>query len=184
MTGPWPGVVRPARDDDLPACQEIERAAGRLFAQLGMTLVAEDDPPSLADLRAYRRDGRAWVRTDGEDRPVAYLVADVVDGCAHLEQVTVDPGAARRGLGRELVEHLVTWARYRHLPAVTLTTFTEVPWNGPYYERLGFRFLDAAELPPGLRRIRESEAAHGLDTWPRAAMRLDLAGVRDAALTR
>lgn len=77
MTGRWPGVVRPARDDDLPACQEIERAAGRLFAPLGMTLVAEDDPPSMAELRVYQRGGGAWVRTDGNDRPVASLLAEV-----------------------------------------------------------------------------------------------------------
>ncbi len=167
-------MIRPARDDDLPVCQEIERAAGALFAPLGMTLVAGDEPPSLEELRAYQRNGRMWVRTDGEDRPVGYVLADVVDGCGHLEQVTVHPSAAGQHFGRELIDHLVAWARQRGLPAVTLTTFTEVPWNGPYYERLGFRFLDPAELSPGLRRIRDAEAARGLDAWPRAAMRLDL----------
>ncbi len=184
MSGPWPGGVRPARDDDLAVCQEIERAAGRLFAPLGMTLVAEDDPPSLEELRSFQRDNRAWVRTDGQDRPVAYLVAGVVDGCAHLEQVTVHPDAAGRGLGQELIEHLVGWARQHELPAVTLTTFADVPWNGPYYERLGFRVLDPGQLSPALRRIRREEAARGLDRWPRIAMRLDLAGDRRAGLTR
>jgi GNAT superfamily N-acetyltransferase len=154
--------------------QAIERAAGRLFAELGMTAVAEDEPPSLEALRDHLRAGRAWVRTDADDRPVAYLLADVVDGCAHLEQVTVHPDHARRGLGRELVEHLVAWARHHGFPAVTLTTFTDVPWNGPYYERLGFRSLDPAGLTPGLRRIRAAEAAHGLDAWPRAAMRREV----------
>jgi ribosomal protein S18 acetylase RimI-like enzyme len=167
-------VIRPARDDDLPVCQEIERAAGALFAPLGMTLVAGDEPPSLEELRAYQRNGRMWVRTEGEDRPVGYLLADVVDGCAHLEQVTVHPDAARRRLGSELVVHLVAWARERNLPAVTLTTFTDVPWNAPYYARLGFAVLDESQVTPGLRRIREAEADRGLDQWPRTAMRLDL----------
>jgi GNAT superfamily N-acetyltransferase len=167
------GAVRPAREDDLPRLQDIERAAGRLFAELGMTLVAEDEPPSLDDLRTHARSGRAWVCTDG-GRPVAYLLADVVDGCGHLEQVSVHPDAAGRGLGRELIHHLVAWARVRRLPAVTLTTFTDVPWNGPYYERLGFRRVDADDLTPGLRRIRDAEAAHGLDAWPRAVLQLEL----------
>jgi GNAT superfamily N-acetyltransferase len=174
MTGRWPGAVRPARDDDLLLCREIERAAGALFVPLGMTLVAEDDPPSLDELRAYRRDGRAWVRTDGDDRPVGYLLDDVVDGCAHLEQVTVHPDQAGRGLGRELIEHLVARAREDRRPAVTLTTFTDVPWNGPYYVRLGFQYLEPTHLTPGLRRIRTAEADRGLDAWPRAAMRLEL----------
>jgi hypothetical protein len=66
------------------------------------------------------------------------------------------------------------WAADQGFPAVTLTTFTEVPWNGPYYQRCGFRFLDDDELTPGLRAIREYEATLGLDAWPRAAMRRDL----------
>ncbi|WP_040339900.1 GNAT family N-acetyltransferase [Candidatus Blastococcus massiliensis] len=167
-------TIRPARDDDLPRLREIERAAGRSFAGLGMDLVAEDEPPPLGTLREYADDGRAWVRTDEQDRPVAYLLAEVVDGCAHLEQVSVHPDAAGHGHGRHLVEHLLGWARQRALPAVTLTTYTDVPWNGPYYRRLGFRPLDGAELTPGLRRIRAAEAVRGLDRWPRTAMRYDL----------
>lgn len=56
-------------------------------------------------------------------------------------------------------------------PALTLTTFTDVPWNAPYYARCGFRRLDDGELTPGLREISEREAAHGLDRWPRVCMR-------------
>jgi hypothetical protein len=46
-----------------------------------------------------------------------------------------------------------------------------VAWNAPYYERLGFQRLPDAELTPGLVAIRAEEAAHGLDEWPRLAMR-------------
>jgi GNAT superfamily N-acetyltransferase len=176
--------VRPAREDDLPKLREIERAAGRLFAGVGMTLVAEDEPPSVESLREYAGDGRAWVRTDGEDAPLAYLLAEVVDGCAHLEQVSVHPDAAGHGFGRELVEHLLDWARERGLTGVTLTTYVDVPWNGPYYRRLGFRPLDERDLTPGLRSIRAAEAARGLDRWPRAAMRRDLGEGRTRSGTR
>jgi GNAT superfamily N-acetyltransferase len=169
-----PGGVRPARESDLPTLRDIERAAGRAFAALGMDLVADDEPPSVEGLREYAADGRVWVRTDEADRPVAYLLAEVVDGCAHLEQVSVHPDRAHQRLGQELLEHLTAWARERGLPAITLTTYAEVPWNGRYYERLGFRFLDDAQLTPGLRRIRRAEVERGLDRWPRAAMRRDL----------
>lgn len=164
-------TIRPAREEDLPLLREIERAAGRPFAALGMDLVADDEPPSLETLRGYAEAGRAWVRTGSEDRPVGYLLAEVVDGCAHLEQVSVHPDAAGHGYGRELVEHLVTWARDRGLPAVTLTTYTDVPWNGPYYRRLGFRPVEPDDLGPGLQAIRHEEAARGLDRWPRAVLR-------------
>lgn len=167
-------TLRPAREDDLPLLREIERAAGRSFAEIGMHLVADDEPPSVEELRRYADAGRAWVRTDGADRPVAYLLADVVDGCAHLEQVSVHPDAAGQGHGRELVDHLVAWAREQGLPAVTLTTYRDVPWNGPYYRRLGFDPIAPAELTPGLREVRREEAERGLDGWPREVLRRDV----------
>jgi GNAT superfamily N-acetyltransferase len=136
--------------------------------------VAEDDPGTVEELLPYVRDGRAWV-VDGPDGvPVGYLIAEWVDGNVHVEQVSVDPEHGRRGIGSALIEHLAGWARERGAPALTLTTYAEVAWNAPYYERLGFRRLADDELTPGLRRIRAAEAAHGLDRWPRLGMRRDL----------
>ncbi len=166
--------IRPAARQDLDRVRDIERAAGKWFADIGMTFVAEDEPPSVETLTEFVRDGRAWVCADPDDQPVAYLLAEVVDGNAHLEQVSVHPDHAHRRLGRALLDHMVDWARKRRLPAITLTTYTEVPWNGPYYERRGFRYLTDTELTPGLRQIRAAEAAHGLDRWPRACMRREL----------
>jgi hypothetical protein len=44
---------------------------------------------------------------------------------------------------------------------VTLTTYADVPWNGPWYARHGFAEL--AELTPELARLRAAERAAGLD---------------------
>ena len=158
----------------MPVLRDIERAAGKPFADNEMAFVADDEPLPAETLLEFVRDGRAWVWTEDDDRPVAYLIAEVVDGNAHLEQVSVHPDHARRGIGAALTDRMVEWAKEHGLPAVTLTTYTEVPWNGPYYERLGFRYLADAELTPGLLAIRAAEAAHGLDRWARACMRRDL----------
>ncbi|MQA96122.1 MAG: GNAT family N-acetyltransferase [Streptosporangiales bacterium] len=140
-----------------------------------MTAIAEDEPPSEQALRGYVADGRAWVATAADGgQPVAYLIAGLVDGALHIEQVSVHAEHARRGVGRALIEHVAGWAKARGIPALTLTTFTDVPWNGPYYRRLGFRPLAPEEITPGLREIRAAEAAHGLDRWPRTSMRRDL----------
>ena len=64
----------------------------------------------------------------------------------------------------------VVWAAAQALSAITLTTFTKVAWNGPYYERLGFRYLPEDQIGPELREIRRQEARRGLDAWPRACM--------------
>ncbi len=163
-------MIRLARPDDLPALIDVEREAGELFREVGMAAIADDDPGTVAELAVYQSAGRAWVSVDDDDRPVAYLVAVVVDGCAHIEQVSVRPSHARRGLGSALIETLADWARSRGLTALTLTTFETVPWNAPYYERLRFRVVPEAEIGAGLRSIRRAEAARGLDAWPRVAM--------------
>lgn len=163
--------IRPATPDDLPVLQDIERAAGAAFRDLGMAAVADDEPPALDALDRYRRAGRAWVARDAGDRPVGYLICEPVDGALHIEQVSVHPDAARRGVGRALLAYAADRAHEQNLTALTLTTFTEVPWNAPYYTRLGFHPLDEAELTPGLRTIRAHEADLGLDRWPRVCMR-------------
>jgi len=99
-----PAPVRSARHDDLAEIQGVEVAAGALFATVGMDAIAEDAPPSPEELANYQRIGRAWLSIDDQDVPVDYLLVDVVDGNAHVEQVTVHPAHARRGRGRELLD--------------------------------------------------------------------------------
>lgn len=166
--------IRPADVDDLPCLQDIERLAGAPFTDIGMPEIAADEPLSLAELGRYRDAGRAWVAHDTAGHPVAYLIADLVDGSTHIEQVSVDPRHARRRIGRALIEHVADWSIRRGISGLTLTTFVNVPWNAPYYRRCGFQLLPDDELTPGLRAIRRHEAEHGLDRWPRGVMRREL----------
>ncbi len=78
--------------------------------------------------------------------------------------MSVHPQAAKRGLGRALIENLATTS----IKPLTLTTFTNVPWNAPYYARLGFQPLE--NPGPELQEVRKREAEHGLDRWPRICM--------------
>ncbi|WP_436770975.1 GNAT family N-acetyltransferase [Yinghuangia sp. YIM S09857] len=162
--------IRAAVAAELPALQDIEIAAGLCFRDVGMPEIAGDEPLPVGELDAYRADGHAWVAVDADDRPGAYLIAKPVDGNLHVEQVSVHPDHARRGVGRALIDHAAEHAAEHGMPALTLTTFTEVPWNAPYYARIGFSVLDEADAGPGLRAVRVAEAAHGLDRWPRVCM--------------
>lgn len=168
--------IRLATSAELPTLRDIESAAGAAFRDVGMAEVDEHEPPSVETLERYRRAGRAWVACDDTDRPVAYVICEPVDGALHVEQISVHPDFAHRRIGRDLLAHADTHAREQRLPALTLTTFTDVPWNAPYYARLGFRTLADPELTPGLREIRAHEKDLGLDKWPRVCMRRDTNG--------
>jgi GNAT superfamily N-acetyltransferase len=170
-------MIRPARASDGADLQAIERLAGEQFRTVGMDEIADDSPPSLEVLAAYAAEGRSWVAVDGSGdgsgSPVGYAVVEVVDDCAHVEQVSVRPDHQGRGVGRALLDRVQSWATSTGLAGVTLTTFADVPWNGPLYEHLGFRVLAEAEVGPELRALVAKEAAHGLDPETRVCMRRD-----------
>jgi GNAT superfamily N-acetyltransferase len=165
--------IRLAREADLASVQQIDRASAQMFNDVGRPEVA--GLLWSADLLAVcQQAGRLWVITVADDRPAGFLITAMVDGCLHIDQVSVDPGSARRGFGRALLDHASEQAAAVGVPAMTLTTFADVPWNAPYYQRCGFRILDDLEVTPGLRAIRQREAALGTDQWPRVCMRRDI----------
>ncbi|GHJ15638.1 GNAT family N-acetyltransferase [Micromonospora sp. AKA38] len=166
-----PHRSRSARADELTGIQRIEVASGAPFREIGMHLVADMPPLPLDALAAGQRAGRLRVAVDAADRPIAFALVDLVDGAAHVQQLSVDPAYARRGIGRGLLDEVAGWAAAEGWPALTLTTFRSVPWNAPYYARCGFRELAEAELSPGLAGFLAAEAALGFDATDRVAMR-------------
>jgi len=168
-TGVMSSLIRAPRADELEHLREIERAAGQLFRTVGLDAVAEDAPFTIDELSGYLRDGRAWVLVD-DNVIVGYALVDIVDGAAHLEQLSVLPDHGRRGHGGALLTHVREWAAQQGRSTVTLTTFEHVPWNAPYYARHGFRVIGDDEIGPELRQLREEEAEHGLDPALRVCM--------------
>lgn len=160
--------IREARHDELISLQEIERAAGELFRSIGMAAIADDEPLPAGELARYVTAGRAWVA--GFDGVIGYLIADLVDGNVHIEQVSVDPRFARRGVGRRLIEEAAGHGKRIGARGLTLTTFADVAWNAPYYRRCGFAVMPDEAVGPELRVVREHEVAVGLDRWPRVCM--------------
>ena len=54
---------------------------------------------------------------------------------------------------------------------ITLTTFRTVPWNMPFYTRLGFVEIPTHELRPELETVVRDEGSRGLDREQRVVMR-------------
>ena len=175
-------IIRPTRPADLPRIQQIESAAGELFRAIGMPDIADDPVPTTEVLTRYQQAGLSWVAIDDNaaaapgagaadsdgGQAVGFVLVKLVDGQAHIEQVTIDPRHARRRIGRDLVDHVEAWAHTQGHRALTLTTFRDVAWNGPYYERLGF--TEMVQRGPELAALMAEEAAHGLDPEQRLAM--------------
>ncbi|MER7072088.1 GNAT family N-acetyltransferase [Terrabacter sp. NPDC000476] len=147
-------LVRPAGPDDLTALPALEEAADEVFAAHGIGPL----PPGAAGVEEL---GRAAHLLVAGDPVVGFARLDVVDGAAHLEQLSVLPTAARREVGGALVEAAAAWAARAGHESLTLCTFADVPWNGPFYARRGF--VAVTDPGPGLRALRATERRLGLD---------------------
>lgn len=161
--------VRLAEPSDFAHIAAIEAAGDAGFAEIGYAPLPQGDGPSdHSDATALLVAGRP---------PVGFAAVVVVDELAHLEQVSVLPEVSRRGIGSLLIESACRWAVKAGYRAITLTTYSDVPWNAPFYARLGFR-----EVAPtaGLEARRLEEGALGLDALgPRVVMRRELGDVGD-----
>jgi GNAT superfamily N-acetyltransferase len=165
--------IRLADPQDVPLLSEIERAAERLFAGLDLVQDLHHTVP-LAELERAQKAGRLWVAAGPDGQPVGFALATVVDGLGHLDELDVHPEHGRRGLGAALVETVCAWAKSAGFEAITLSTFRDIPWNAPFYTRLGFHILTEDELTKGLLRLREAEVEWGLPISERVMMRREL----------
>ena len=109
-----------------------------------------------------------------DDQPIGFLLSEPLDDALFIVEIAVHQAWQGRGVGRMMLEQVIETARQAAYPAVTLTTFRDVPWNAPFYTRLGFSMLNELRLPAGLAAKRDLETEHGLAPETRCAMRLAL----------
>lgn len=118
-------------------------------------------------------EGLVWVAED-EGELTGFAACQLYMDALHLWEIAVRHDRQGRGAGRALMAEVGAEARRRDAGAVTLTTFRELPWNGPFYESLGYRILARHELNGRLTAILMRERRLGLDVDARCAMRLTL----------
>jgi GNAT superfamily N-acetyltransferase len=145
-SGPIP-PIRPVRPDELALLPDLEVAADTVFEPLQIGPLP--GPGTVEEFAA------ALVVLVAGDPPVGLCRIDDIDGVAHLEQLSVHPDAAGRGTGRALLRAGCDWAAAHGYPELTLATYRDVPWNGPFYASEGFvevgsvdDFMAAHGLPP------------------------------------
>ncbi|WP_090859458.1 GNAT family N-acetyltransferase [Nocardioides lianchengensis] len=131
--------VRPARAADLPLLAGIEADADELFLERFGN--PPWDPPTPGQDRAFE-PGFLLVAARP---PVGFAHVLEIDGDAHLELLAVRRDHGRQGIGTALVAAAKAEARARGHRRLTLSTYRDVPWNAPFYERLGFRELERLE---------------------------------------
>ena len=162
--------MRQATADDLEFLEAIENEADALFATV-FSIV--DWRPAPSYTTPSLQSGFILVASEnpGSD-PIGFAHVLEVPGSSHLEQLSVMPSAAHRGHGRALVEAVKSESRLRGCKRVTLRTFTDVPWNAPFYLSCGF--IERDPDSDFLRDLSAAEHQRGLGYGRRIQMNFDL----------
>lgn len=164
--------IVPARREHLHALPAIERECARLFPPGAIPAPLLDDATSEETLDDARAKGNVWVAESAEGQPVGFALLEFPDSYALLVEMDVLPAHGRRGIGTALVRRVAERVRSAGGDVLFLTTFAHIPWNAPFYSRLGFVVLWREEMPDCMARILAEE--HECGFTDRVAMRLDL----------
>jgi GNAT superfamily N-acetyltransferase len=153
--------IRDAHSRDLDELGRIELETARAFAPgvLRPHLV-KPMPPAL--LHGALTESLLWVADFGPRGVVGFVLAQRHGASLHIGELDVRPDFGHRGIGTALVVHVSAVAKRLGLRFVTLTTLRHVPWNAPFYGRLGF--TPVADLRPfrHLQRALRHERRIGL----------------------
>jgi len=175
--------IASARPQDLSALPNIELAAAVLLAGHAPDSVLNEVTSEQA-FKEAQSEGRLWVAL-ADDQPVGFVHVELLaHDEAHLKEIDVHPDHGRRGLGTRLVATACEWAADGGFADITLTTFRDVPWNMPFYARMGFEVVPTGKLSPALLLIVADETRRGLDPARRVVMRRSLREHTNARITQ
>ncbi|MEO9904447.1 GNAT family N-acetyltransferase [Nisaea sp.] len=170
MTDNTGGPCRLARPDEIEIVRDIQRAAGRMFLETPYPEAAGDPVDDAETLAAAQDNWWLWVAVDADDRPVGVAHLKILGDGLHLRELDVHPDHAGARRGAAILDAVERFFAGRGIPNISLTTFIDVPWNAPYYERIGFSIVAPNEMDEPLRLAWQSEVAN-FPSEKRVAMR-------------
>ena len=179
-------AIRNAVGDDIPDLQAVERSAAQLFAGSPYPELVHFAPISSLAYAGFLAEGAPLFVAErkaegpgdqgsGFTHPMAgFALCRALPSGLHLQELSVHGSFQRQGLGQMLLDHVINHARSQRYPLVSLTTYRDIPWNGPFYEQAGFEILPPDEGPLELKAILEAEIVNGASPQARCIMVHDL----------
>ena len=166
--------IRQARSTDIPLLEYVERSAAEIYRTVGLDHLLDGatvDPNLLAYMAI---SNTLLVAVNRWDQPIGFIGGQNIVGNFHIIELSVAQSHQGKGVGKALMSAIYDQARREGYRALTLTTFRHLPWNGPWYQRLGFGEVIASDWGREYEEILDHEAQNGLDTKQRCVMALPL----------
>ncbi|WP_275069014.1 GNAT family N-acetyltransferase [Nitratireductor alexandrii] len=141
-----------------------------MFADHGYPALADEPPRTPKAFARFTAGTSVLVAESRDATPAGFVVGGDVGGYFYLMELSVDPAHGRRGLGTALVLAALGAARRLAYRDAALSTFRAVPFNAPFYGKLGFSELEPAHAPPALLARFKREMPPGVEASARVLM--------------
>jgi GNAT superfamily N-acetyltransferase len=161
-------TIRTGLESEIDAVRDLERASSRRFLGVMDALAADD--PTPASVLADRIAAGGLLAASMDGTLAAFVMFRPLEDSLYIEQIDVDPRFEGRRIGAALIDAVAARAAATGRARLTLSTFRDVPWNAPYYRRLGFLDIADDALSDALRAVRREHEARGLDERARLFM--------------
>ncbi|HGM5491511.1 TPA: GNAT family N-acetyltransferase [Serratia fonticola] len=167
--------LRLAQRQDIPQLIAVERSAAQLFRQQAeLKHLADGEVMSPQQHADFIERQREWVMVNLAGQIAGFIAVQPLRNSWHIAELSVAANWQRQGVGKRLIEEVAEQARRQGVQRLTLTTFEQVAWNAPYYQRLGFRRIVAAQRDAQLQHLLAQEAGQSFATNSRCAMEFTL----------
>ncbi len=166
--------IRRATEADFQQLTEIEDDAAEIFRDIGYDFCVDTPSMETSELSYSLNTGTILLAETETEKVAGFAILWQVDDQAHMRELNVLRSFQRMGLGKLLISASKKWAVENGYTALTLTTFSDVAWNMPYYRKLGFEVITPTSYSAELAAIRQLEIQKGHDIKPRCAMRKKL----------
>ncbi|KAF4636614.1 hypothetical protein G7Y89_g1477 [Cudoniella acicularis] len=123
--------IRLARPSDIPLLERVERSAAEAFRSVNLDFLVDGPTMEPAILSGMAKSNHLWIAVNDWDQPVGFLGGENLDGKFHLVEVSVAQGFQGRGIGKALIATMIEQVQREGYKAIALTTYRDVPWNGP-----------------------------------------------------
>ena len=169
--------IRLGRPEDIPALRVIELAGDQQFVVAGHPEFDGDAaiPPDVAQESIDR--GQLFVAeliVDGQPVVVGWLqLGRCGDECS-IDQIAVSPEQQKQGIGRALMDLAFAEARTDGNTTIVLNTQSDIVWNQPWYQSLGFDVVPPDRWTEAMAAVSAAQSAAELDWSTRVHMRLSL----------
>lgn len=166
--------IRSPRSSDIPLLEKVERSAAEVFLTVNLAFLLDQPTVDPYLLASMANSGHLWIAVDRFDQPIGFLGGQYLEGNFHIIEVSVGRSYQGRGIGKALMATMVDQIRAEGYKTITLTTYRDLPWNAPWYSRMGFVEVNPWDAGRSYEEILEEEARHGLDIRNRCIMRMVL----------